>query len=203
MQEFCSRCKEPITEATMINTSLIHVIATRLMKTVYHEWKQLNDGDKMWSKFKEHFSNAFNELQELNEITAGGARFWTNTIEFTPMAINKISSALDNLANAIVQKKHAVDKLAGALKTATDETSWLNKIIKSLSTDSKRNDKPQKDWDSKGYYLIHGYKVERDHSSKTCKNKHKGHNDETTREILWANPFGIGTGNPRWLDGAY
>ena len=67
----------------------------------------------------------------------GGIGFGANAMEFTPKAFDKISSILDNLANATVQKTETVDKLAVALWTVIDKISQLNKIIKSLATDSK------------------------------------------------------------------
>ena len=53
---FAADAKESITKATMINMGLTHVIVTRLMTTGYCEWKRLNDGDKTWSCFKEHYN---------------------------------------------------------------------------------------------------------------------------------------------------
>ena len=61
-QSFAADANEPITEATMINTGLMHVIATGLMTTAYREWKRLPDNEKTWSKFKDHYNEAFNEL---------------------------------------------------------------------------------------------------------------------------------------------
>ena len=114
----------------------------------------------MWSKFKEHFNQAFNKLQELTEITIRGAGFGANANEFNPITIDGISGALDNLANATVQKTNTVDKLVVALCTAPDEILRLNKIIEALMTDTKKTDKPQKDLNPKGYCWNHGYKVE-------------------------------------------
>ena len=127
---------------------------------VYHEWECLNDIKKIWSKFKEHFNEAFNELQELTQITAEDAGFGANVMELTRTIIDEILGALDSLANANVQKTDTVDILAVALCTATDEFSRLNKIIEPLTTHTKKTNKPQKDWDPKGYCWSHGYKVE-------------------------------------------
>ena len=95
----------------------------------YHEWKRLPDNKNMWSKFKDHYNEAFNELYELIEITARGAGFGANAMELTPLAIDEISGALDSIANATVQKKDMVDKLAVALCMAMDKISRLNKLM--------------------------------------------------------------------------
>ena len=95
----------------MINTGLIHVIATGLMTTAYHEWKRFHNGNKTWSYFKEHFNEAFNEL---NKITIGSIGFGANAMEFTPTTIEEISGTLDNLANATMQKTDIVNKLVAA-----------------------------------------------------------------------------------------
>ena len=52
--------------------------------------------------------------------------------------------------------------------------------------DPKKVDKPHKDWDPREYFWSHGNKVEWDHTSKTCKNKCKGHKDDATHD----NPMG-------------
>ena len=104
-QRFTANAKEAITEANMINTGLMHVIATSLITTKYCEWKRFKDMERTWSKIKEHFNEAFNKLQELIEITTRGTSFGANVMEFTsPTAIDKISGALNNLANATLQK---------------------------------------------------------------------------------------------------
>ena len=107
-------------------------------------------------------------------------------MELIPSTTDEISGALDNLTNATVQKTDMVEKLAAALCTMMDEISRLIKIIESLTTDPKKVDKPQKDWDTKGYCWSHGYKVEQDHTSKTCKNKQEGQKDDATHN----NPMG-------------
>ena len=76
----------------------------------------------------------------------------------------------------------------------TDEISRLNKIIESLATDSKKHNKPQKDWHPKRYCWSHGYKVKWDHSSKNYKNKCKGHKNKATRD----NTFGGSSWNKNW-----
>ena len=85
------------------------------LTTAYHEWKNAHYGDKTWSHFKEHFNKAFNELKELNKISAGGIGFEAKAMGFLPAAIEEISFALDNLANATVQKTDTINKLEAAL----------------------------------------------------------------------------------------
>ena len=58
------------------------------MTITYCEWTRFDNGDKMWSRFNEHFNEAFNELQEFSEITVGGIGFEANAMEHTLMAID-------------------------------------------------------------------------------------------------------------------
>ena len=202
-QCFAADMKVPIMEATMINTSHTHVIANGLLTTMYCEWKWLNDENKTWSKVKEHYNKAFNKLQELNEIIAGGAGFGANAMKLTLMAIDEISSTLDNLANATVQKTDVMDKLAVALRMTKDKISQLNKIIKLLATDNKRYDKLQKNWDPKGYFGVMVIRLRGITPVKPAKINARGKRIKSLGKILWADPVGIDTRNPRQLDGAY
>ena len=100
-----------------------------------------------------------------------------NDMKLTPSAIDEISGALDNLADTTVQKTETVDKLVAMLHMVTNEILRLNKIIEVLTMDPKKADKSQKDWDLKGHHWSYGYKVECNHTSKTCKNNCEGHKD--------------------------
>ena len=100
MPELCSRCQG----ALFRGHNNQHWPYTWHCHGAYHEWKHLDDEDKMWSKLKEHFNEVFNKLQELNEITARGTGFGASMMELTPTDFDETSHALDNLANATVQK---------------------------------------------------------------------------------------------------
>ena len=106
---------------------------------------------------------------------------------------DKMVSALDNLANAAVQKNDTFEHLVAANKTLTDTNKRLQEdnrkllsIISALSgkttintsaTTSHTGGGSDVNWDPNGYCWSHGFKVKVGHSSATCKKKHSGHQD--------------------------
>ena len=108
---------------------------------------------------------------------------------------NNIITALDNLANAEVQKNDTVEMLVIANKALTDsltardkECARLMAIITALSTGRGANvgggggggrdtdgNGSKTPWDPEGYCWIHGYKMRTGHYSASCCNKRKGH----------------------------
>ena len=105
-------------------------------------------------------------------------------------------TALDNLANAAVQKNDTVYMLVVANKALTDslaardkECARLLAIVTALSTGRGANlgggggggggdtngNGSKTPWDPAGYCWSHGYKVSTGHSSAFCRNKREGH----------------------------
>ena len=103
---------------------------------------------------------------------------------------NNMVTALDNLANAEIQKNDTVEMLVIANKALTDsltardkECARLLAIISALSTghganiggggggggDNDGND-IKKPWDPEGYCWSHKYKGRTSHSSTSCRN---------------------------------
>ena len=110
---------------------------------------------------------------------------------------DKMVSALDNLANAAVQKNDTFKQLVTANKTLTesikaqqDEIKKLLAIITALSI-SDRGGVTGKTltgtgavgggsgvpWDPVGYCWSHGFKVKIGHGSATCENQKDGHKE--------------------------
>ena len=56
--------------ADMVQMGVTHAVATGVIHEAYHEWKCITKLEQTWNQWKEHFNNAFNELKELNIITA-------------------------------------------------------------------------------------------------------------------------------------
>ena len=105
---------------------------------------------------------------------------------------DKMVSALDNLANAAVQRNDTFEQLVKANATLTKTIESQQAEIKRLLTiitalSSSRQNQPPKassegdgNWDKKGYCFWHGFKVKHGHSSETCD---KGKNDIANYEL--------------------
>ena len=68
-QAFAADVGNPISMADGAN-GVTHAVATRVMHKAYREWKRIPKVEQTWNREKEHFNDAFNELKEINAITA-------------------------------------------------------------------------------------------------------------------------------------
>ena len=92
-----------------------HVVATGVMREAYREWKCIPKLEQTWNGWKEHFNDTFNELKELNAITAESMGYGVNNITDATMAPD-VAMALDNLASATMAKMDTLDALVSANK---------------------------------------------------------------------------------------
>ena len=117
-----------------------------------------------------------------------------------------MTTSLNNLANAAVQKNNTVERLVLANKLLTDTVAKLQEdntkllaVIQQLAG-SGHTQRPSPahsstpKWDPKGYCHTHGYRVTIGHNSKTCRYKKHGHQDEATRQ----NTMGGNQDNKAW-----
>ena len=69
-QAFAANAVNPISMVDMVQLGVTHVAATGVMCKAYCQWKHIPKLEQTWNQWKEHFNDAFNELKELNAITA-------------------------------------------------------------------------------------------------------------------------------------
>lgn len=93
---------------------------------------------------------------------------------------------LKNLMTQLAKEKETSSKLLDIIHKAGLKTGGHNNSSSSSSTSSK--------WDPNGYCWTHGYKVTKNHNSKTCKTRKEGHQEDATR----ANTMGGSTENINW-----
>ena len=159
------------------------------------ERMEANDSwNRTWPNWKTHWTDAFQEKRELVRLTGIAYDGMANNAQVDEMG-DKMVSALDNLANAAVQKNDTFEQLVATNKTLTDtnkrqqeDNRKLLAIISALSTKQAgtsfktatgkdgRNGKDFQ-WDPTGYCWSHGYKVKVGHNSSTCESHRPGHDD--------------------------
>ena len=81
----------------------------------------------IWNKWKDHFSDAFNELKELNEVTAEGYLYGAKNIMQHKDMTWKMTNALDILALAAVSKNKTMENLSVTNKQLTKTIATLSK----------------------------------------------------------------------------
>ena len=148
---------------------------------------------RTWPAWKTHWIAAFQEKRELIRLTGITFNGMANQANKDEMG-TKMVTALDNLANAAVQKNDTFEQLVKsnqALSTTISsqqtEIKRLLGIVSTLSCGATTNNKPTNtssdtsgNWDPDGYCFWHGYKVKHGHGSMTCD---KGKKDPTAYNL--------------------
>jgi hypothetical protein len=127
---------------------------------------------------------------------------------------NQMVASLDNLALAAVQKNETLEQL---IKINEMKEMTLKSLMSQLAAEKETSSKllailskaglktggnnsygggsgNASKYDPNGYCWSHGYKVTKNHTSKTCKTRKDGHKEEATR----ANTMGGSKDNINW-----
>jgi hypothetical protein len=163
---------------------------TKMYRQACHEWQRLPDVDKTWPNFKDHFTEAANELREdqttgqetgyHSQPTANSARtdFTTETAE-----------AFANLANATAADRSMMADLMATNKSLLQQLSTATREISTLRHQTRPNPdgtgtgngSRRKRYNNTNYCWSHGYDISRDHDSSNCKFPKDGHQTTATR----------------------
>ena len=207
-QEVASDAEVPISEATMVSTLVKHAAATGGLDVAWGAWKaRAAAGLPMgWANAVTHWTEAFASKVELAKITGVAFSGMANQAE-EEMA-DKMVVALDNLANAAVEKNCTIESLVKAnlalTKAVADRDTSLLALTTAITKLSNQRSKgggggsgsggggggpasgggPAVDpavFDPMGYCWSHGYKCKHGHSSATCNKRKTGHQVTTKR----------------------
>ena len=211
-QEVASDARVPINESTMVTTGKKHAVSTGGMDEAWKTWKRKPQVDQTWATWKSHWTDAFQEKRELIKLTGtafNGMNGMANQAREAEEAMGEqMVTALDNLANAAVQKNDTVEQLVKSNSTLTltiksqqEEIKRLHDILSNLSTGKPAPTPKTPDYtkyNKNGYCFWHGYKVQHGHSSSTCA-KGKAANDyEQHKNAKRGDEQGGSTINKNW-----
>ena len=129
---------DPFSETTMVTTGTRHAVATGNMQLAWRDWVRIPN--KTWNLWKTHWTQAFQEKRDLEILADVPINGVANAVTKQQMGNNMVT-ALDNLANAAVQKNDTIEALVIANKNLTDslaahdaKCAHLLSIITALST---------------------------------------------------------------------
>ena len=174
---------QPFTAQQLVNTAYTLVFNTGLYFDDCKTWVHHPIAEKTWDNFKSHFLEAQQNLQMQQHMTQQASFHGANTM-MNQENHHQMAEALANLVTATALDWQAFQtlvetnqNLATQLKTAQDEVMALKNVLKGRKPPGREWLKP----DPNGYCWMHGYHVSIGHSSKTCKTKVVGHQDDATR----------------------
>ena len=126
LSSICCRCRQSNQHDRHVQMGVRHAIATGVMHDAYWEWKRTPKPEQTWNHWKEHFNDAYNELKELNAITAELMGYGTSNITEQAVAPDVVM-ALDNLASTAIFKIDALDILVAANKQLANALAHVTK----------------------------------------------------------------------------
>jgi hypothetical protein len=176
----------------------------------WHKWKRQPIIDQMWNNWKTHWTLAFAESRDINQMTASDCSFAYQAATKAKQAARMVTS-LNNLANAAIQKTDTIEKLVAANKCLAKALANANAAIACLclqnmpaasAAPSGTDNRPcpshwltvKPNWDNNGYCWTHGHKVKVGLSSATCSHQKNGHITSATR----SNTKGSSNANKGW-----
>ncbi len=130
-QTFSLNAGIPISEVTMVSTILKATINCGGMELAWCEWRRPPTIDQTWNNWKTHWTAAFIESCNINQMTAGNRAFANQAITNNEQTARMVTS-LDNLANAAIQKNDTVNKLVAANECLTKALADANAAIACL-----------------------------------------------------------------------
>jgi hypothetical protein len=190
-QTFAHDAGIPLSKATMVSTGTKAAIACSRMELAWCEWKRQPIINQTWNSWKMHWTRAFTETCDINQMTAGDRAFAYQATTKAKQAAH-MGTSLDNPANTVIQKNDTVEKLVAANKRLAKALANANAAIARLclpnmpaapatlsGTDNHLRPshwltiKPN--WANNGYCWTHGHKVKVGHSSTRCTHRKPGH----------------------------
>ena len=189
----------------MVSTLVKHAAATGGLDVAWGAWKaRAAAGLPMgWAAAVTHWTEAFASKVELAKITGVAFNGMANQAE--EVMADKMVSALDNLANAAVEKNSTIESLVKAnlalTKSVSDRDANLQALTTAITKLSNQRSKggggggggsgggassggPAVDpvvFDPLGCCWSRGYTCKHGHSSATCNKKKAGHQVTTKR----------------------
>jgi molecular chaperone GrpE (heat shock protein) len=212
-QEFANDGHVQISEETMVTTGTKHALQCGAFTDAWREWNRVPRANRTWLAWKTHWTRAFEEQRTIQRLTGGEFSANSMTQNDNELA-NQMVASLDNLALAAVQKNETLEQL---IKINEMKEMTLKSLMSQLAAEKETSSKllailskaglktggnnsygggsgNASKYDPNGYCWSHGYKVTKNHTSKTCKTRKDGHKEEATR----ANTMGGSKDNINW-----
>ena len=204
-QEFALDAGQPYTPAQILNNAYTLVFNTGVYIEDCNQWDLVLPQLQTWFNFKTHFLEAqrkFRLKQSAHKAGYFGMVLDERLNEHLKMVEEAANSMITASTAATSAREEDMSTLSATHAAYTATTTQLSDMIKqlqaevaSLKSEKSNNKKKIRVLkDQGGYCWSHGYCVHPDHTSKTCKKRKPGHQEEATREN---NMGGSQFGNPQ------
>ena len=202
----------PMSDATLLATAHLQVMASLHYPEATREWEQLPPKGKTWTAWQIKYREA--NLERMRLLKANPTSFGAaNIVSGSDMKAKHaaIEAALTNIANAATSDSTLMNQIMAQLKAITTRMDTLQRGQPPSAAPTQSTTKePTKSskfvprvytqaealaiFDPNGYCSMHGWRVHTTHTSLTCKKQGENHNTAATR----ANTMGGSNKNKGW-----
>ena len=192
-QKKAKRAGMPIADIELVMMASAAVLAAQHFPREVDDWEGLPASSRTWTAWKTAFRLA--HLKRQRQILASGGGEPLGGAHgvlpaHLPPVMDRLESALDNLALAATNDKAVVEQLTAANLALTSTIATLTATVKKLAdkggkptprgTSAASGPRLTKNPVPGNYCWTHGHRCSKAHSSLTCGNKAPGHKDEAT-----------------------
>jgi len=194
-QKKVKRAGMPIADVELAMMASAAVLAAQHFPREVDDWEGLPAVDRTWRAWKVAFRLAHLKRQRQLQATGGGEplRGAHSVLPAPPVSIDRLGTALDNLALAAANDTTVLQQLTAANLALTTSNATLTAANKKLSealaklpASTPRSPGPpgtprvpNKPFPG-NYCWTHGHRISELHTSATCGNKAAGHKDAVT-----------------------
>ena len=202
-QKKAKRADMPIADVELVMMASAAVLAAQHFPREVDDWEGLPAASRTWTAWKTAFRLA--HLKRQRQILAsgggeplGGAHGVTPAGH--PPTMDRLESALDNLALAATNDRTVLEQLTAANLALTTTVATLTATNKKLAEGKAKSvtpgthKSPSKPPHPGNYCWTHGHRCSKEHTSATCGNKAAGHKDDATL----SNTMGGSDNNKGW-----
>ena len=202
-QKKAKRADMPIADVELVMMASAAVLAAQHFPREVDDWEGLPAASRTWTAWKTAFRLA--HLKRQRQILASGGGEPLGGAHGVmpaghPPTMDRLESALDNLALAATNNRTVLEQLTAANLALTTTVATLTATNKKLAEGKAKSvtpgthKSPSKSPHPGNYCWTHGHRCSKEHTSATCGNKAAGHKDDATL----SNTMGGSDNNKGW-----
>ena len=180
----------PYNTTQIVSRAYLLVFKTGMYNEACRDWRKKSIATQTWANFKVDFTKAHRDLLQqratqpnpFQEANTALANFQARTDEIFEHMTNETvdTTAISTLTD---QNETLTSQLANATTDLTTMKDLVQKLCQQVDDLKLQNrTRPNRNKNNKSYCWTHGRTRNNSHTSKTCRNKAKGHNDDATLE---------------------
>jgi hypothetical protein len=190
---FAVACCQPYGAAMIVNVVYTLIFNTGLFTDACRAWQSRAIARKTWAQFKLDFATAHREFRLTNQtaqqsgfhsvnmmIEQGRDKIMQDTVDAIAKLATATASDRGTVATLTTTNANLVTQLEAA-HAHIEQLKNENATLKNKIKPAWQGQRPVKTTNNDSYCWLHGYQVDKSHTSATCNMKKSGHQDAANK----------------------